>query len=65
VSPRNCATPGCTCSGGHGTTERFCRRHAKRLALIREDLEASTPDKSEYRIYGTRYMLGDGERDDA
>lgn len=62
---RECATPGCTNTGGRGITHRFCRRHANELAAIREDLTAQRPDRREYRIYGTRYMLGDGERDDA
>lgn len=62
--PAECATPGCTNTGGRGTFHRFCRRCASRLAAIREDLETS-PTAREYRIYGTRYMLGDGQRDDS
>lgn len=61
---RECVTPGCTNTGGHGTTQRFCCRCADRLAAIREDL-AATPTRREYRIYGARYQHGDGQPDDA
>lgn len=59
-----CRAPGCTNTGGKGLFGNFCRGHAAVLARLRRELDTETPDPRQYRIYGTRYMLGDGQRDD-
>jgi hypothetical protein len=39
---KRCATPGCVKRRGHGLFATMCKRHADRLAAIREELRAET-----------------------
>lgn len=40
ATPKRCATPCCKAKGGHGLWAEFCRRCARNLARIRDELEA-------------------------